>query len=192
MMTPSLRRPSPMPLVTNRAPSLLVDHPPRSCGLPAPAATRPRPARSTAAPLLGSLALLLLAGASWAAPQPSGLDPKVHPPASVFRTLQLTALACSRENSTEPCDQARQQADVLLDHPRLPASCKDNLWAIRQQAVVAASSTYQRREALDRVAQDLVVFCRERLRPGSKTTESAGSGGPAPTGLGAPSGLGPK
>jgi len=125
---------------------------------------------------LASLGLGLTAFSVQAGPAP--LDPRVYPPASLFRSLQLTTLACSRENNAGSCQQARQQADPLLDHPRLPASCKDALWSIRERAVVASDNTYQRREGIDRLANDLVVFCRERGKPSGKPNESAAPGSP--------------
>jgi hypothetical protein len=45
-------------------------------------------------------------------------DPPM-PTAEELRQLQLLTLACGRDNTPEPCLQARQQADPLLDHPRL-------------------------------------------------------------------------
>ncbi|KEF42125.1 MAG: hypothetical protein ER33_07805 [Cyanobium sp. CACIAM 14] len=122
--------------------------------------------------LLGSLPLL---GASplGAAPQPPPF-----PPASDFRSLQLITLACGRENSAEPCEKARTLANPLLDHPRLPASCKDVLWTIRQQAVVAASNSFERREAIDRAARSLTAVCRQQL----PVTKPAGDGQPGAQG----------
>jgi hypothetical protein len=124
--------------------------------------------------ILGRLALLLslpLQGtlALQAAPE---LPP--FPPAADFRSLQLTTLACSRENTPESCERARQQADPLLDHPRLPASCKDALWSIIQRAVVAPSNSIERRDAIDREARRLTVVCRQQL-PAAKP-----SGGESP------------
>lgn len=127
---------------------------------------------------LASLSLGLGLPAFSGQARPAPLDPRVYPPASLFRSLQLTTLACSRENNTESCQQARQQADPLLDHPRLPASCKDALWSIRERAVVASGNTYQRREGIDRLANDLVVFCRERGKPSAKPGEGAAPGSP--------------
>ena len=49
-----------------------------------------------------------------------------------MRSLQLLAYSCSRENDLSSCDQTRSIADPLMDHPRLPAACKDTLWELIQ------------------------------------------------------------
>ena len=85
-----------------------------------------------------------------------------YPSADLWRQLQLTVLECGRENTAASCDLARSTADPLLDHPQLPATCKDNLWTIRDQAVVAASNNYARRERLNKAASELLPLCRER------------------------------
>jgi hypothetical protein len=118
--------------------------------------------------------------AGWAA----ALDPDTFPPNQVFRQLQLQTMACGRENSAEACQQARAMADPLMDHPRLPAACKDSIWSIREGAEVARTNTYERREALNRSATDLLALCKPATRPvGSGST-------PAKTETSKPSGLG--
>jgi hypothetical protein len=109
-----------------------------------------------------------------AQPSPAGTPPTyppdVFPPASVFRTLQLTTLACGRDNSPERCAEARRLADPLLDHPRLPARCKDVLWTIRNLAVEAPSNSLARREPIDQAAAEVTVACRQvlKVKPESK------------------------
>ena len=101
------------------------------------------------------------------------LDASVFPPQQVFRELQLQTMACGRDNSTKACDEARGLADPLLDHPRLPASCKDTLWNIRERSVVARKNSYERREALNRDATDVIALCKPAIKPvggGSQTT----------------------
>ncbi len=123
-----------------------------------------------AASLLGAL---LMAGPTRSDPLPGGF-----PPPEVFRTLQLTTYACGRDNTASSCEQARLQADPLLDHPRLPASCKDVLWKIRQKAVAAPSNSFERRDPIDAAANDVTVFCRQQ--PKAKTDakqEKQGQGG---------------
>ncbi|WP_216903674.1 hypothetical protein [Synechococcus sp. CCY 9618] len=119
--------------------------------------------------------LMLLAGLPLLGTSPllAATELPPFPPSSEFRSLQLITLACSRENSTEPCDRARSLADPLMDHPRLPASCKDVLWDIRQLAKVAASNSYDRREGIDRAARILTDVCRQKL-PAAQPT----AGGP--------------
>jgi hypothetical protein len=106
----------------------------------------------------------LLAG-GLALPAALGAAPKElpYPSANQWRQLQLTVLACGRENTASSCELARTTADPLLDHPQLPANCKDTLWTIREQAVVAASNSYTRRERINKVASELMPLCRERI-----------------------------
>ncbi len=132
--------------------------------------SHPGPRRLRASlPQLALLASLPLLGA---APLRAAPEPPPFPPSTEFRSLQLIALACSRENTAEPCDKARSLADPLLDHPRLPASCKDTLWTIRQRSVVAASNSFERREPIDRAARSLTAVCRLQL-PVSKPAANA-------------------
>lgn len=120
---------------------------------------------------LGLTTVLLLAAPAGAAPA------SLYPPASQFRSLQLITLACGRDNDATSCDKARALADPLLDHPRLSASCKDSLWAIRQKAIVASTNSRDRRDAIDRAAKDLTVFCRQPAKPASASGSGAGSAG---------------
>jgi hypothetical protein len=95
-----------------------------------------------------------------------------------LRQVQLGALACARENTAASCDQARKLADPLLDHPRLPAACKDQLWTISQKAVPAPQNSYSRREAIGQPAQLLLLSCRssETAAP-APAAAPPGSGG---------------
>jgi hypothetical protein len=125
--------------------------------------------------VMGAATLPLLGpGSLRAAP-----DPQVFPPSETFRKLRLITLTCGRENTAESCDSARALADPLLDHPRLPASCKDALWAIRQRATVAPSNSFSRRDPIDQAAQDLLVFCRQQQ---AEAKEKTGGGGPGSAG----------
>jgi len=142
-----------------------------------------RPSASAAAAVLGGFlaaALLQPAGlrAAPAAP-PSG----VFPPPETFRSLRLLTLACGRDNTAEPCDQARAVADPLLDHPRLPASCKDALWEIRQRARVAATNSFQRRDPIDKAAEDVKTFCRQQEVKGMEKKDGAPQEGRSGFGL---------
>ena len=84
-----------------------------------------------------------------------------------LKELQLITIACARDNTAESCTKSRELADPLMDHPRLPASCKDLIWSIVQDATPASSNSYQRREALSDPAQRLLLVCRsmERAKP---------------------------
>lgn len=111
---------------------------------------------------------------------PAGAGESLYPPAGLFRSLQLTALACGRDNDAASCDKARAVADPLLDHPRLSATCKDTLWAIREKAVVAAVNSPERRDGIDRAAKDVTVFCRQPARP-TPAPAAGNAGGGAPS-----------
>ncbi len=82
-----------------------------------------------------------------------------------MRALQLLAYSCSRENDLDSCDQTRSIADALMDHPRLPASCKDTLWELIQTAEVASSNSFQRRDSIDQPARRLTVVCTKAPTP---------------------------
>ena len=131
-------------------------------------ATRPLAAAFVPALLLAASALV---SPSTLAQQTAKLDMGVFPPSQLFRELQLSTIACGRENKAEPCDKARTMADPLMDHPKLSGSCKDSLWSIRERAVVAAKNTYQRRETLNRDSTDLIALCKPATKP-------VGSGAP--------------
>lgn len=110
-----------------------------------------------------------------------------YPSTASWRELQLAVLTCGRENTAASCDPLRSSTDPLLDHPRLPASCKDTLWSIRERAVTAASNSYERREALNRLASDLMVFCPPRSPAkagGSAGSSGSGSGSSGSSGFG--------
>ena len=117
------------------------------------------------------LAASLLGGLLMAGPALADTLPDGFPPPEVFRKLQLTTYACGRENTASSCEQARLQADPLLDHPRLPASCKDVLWKIRQKAVAAPSNGFERRDPIDAAANDVTVFCRQLPKAKSDTKQ---------------------
>ncbi|MEB3172676.1 MAG: hypothetical protein VKL97_02305 [Cyanobacteriota bacterium] len=114
-----------------------------------------------------------LMAAEATAQQAAKLDLTTFPPNQVFREIQLSAIACGRENSQEPCDKARSLADPLMDHPKLPASCKDTLWDIRERAVVARKNSYERRETLNRDSSDLIALCKPATKPVGSGGQSA-------------------
>jgi len=126
------------------------------------------------------LAASLLGALLTAGPARSGTPPETFPAPETFRKLQLTTYACGRDNTASSCEQARLQADPLLDHPRLPASCKDVLWRIRQKAVVAPTNSFERRDPIDAAANDVTVFCRQLPKAKNDTKQEKqgqGSGG---------------
>lgn len=120
----------------------------------------PRPA--AAAALQFTLAALAIGLGQLLPPTLARPQEPPFPSEQELRQLQQLVFACGRENASTPCDQARRRADPLLDHPRLPGSCKDVLWQIGQQAVVAGTNSFTRRDQLDRTGLDLVRLCQLR------------------------------
>jgi hypothetical protein len=148
-----------------------------------PAVAAMRTALSPAARPLSQALLSLASGAVLLAPPPVLAKDPPLPTMEELRQLQLRTLDCGRENTAEPCQQARDQADPLLDHPRLGGSCKDTLWTIRQQAVVAATNSFERRQRLNRAGADVTIFCRPQTQPVRPSSDNK-DGGNRPRGFG--------
>ena len=118
---------------------------------------------------LPSRTLLLLA---LAAPLQAAPTYVPWPSQDELKTLQKEAFLCSLNNSPDHCEGLRQRDDALMDHPRLPAICKDVLWSLVGKARVATTNSFQRRDAIDQPARRLIGVCREPVKPSKK---------PAPT-----------
>ncbi|MDA7431104.1 hypothetical protein N8463_01170 [Synechococcus sp. AH-601-P06] len=114
---------------------------------------------------LPSRTLLLLA---LAAPLQAAPTYVPWPSQVVLKTLQKEAFLCSLNNSPDQCERARQRADELMDHPRLPAICKDVLWSLVKESRVAATNSFQRRDAIDQPARRLIRVCSEPVKPSKK------------------------
>lgn len=97
----------------------------------------------------------------------------LFPSQETLRNVQLAALACARENSPESCNKTKQLGDPLLDHPRLPANCKDLIWLILDQAKPAATNSFSRREAISKPAEQLLLVCRSSEKPEATTAPQA-------------------
>ena len=80
-----------------------------------------------------------------------------YPSTDTMREVQLAALVCARENTSDTCTRARKLADPLMDHPRLPGGCKDALWAIIQKSTPASTNTLARRDAIGDPAGRLLL-----------------------------------
>ena len=92
------------------------------------------------------------------------------PSQSELRSIQLAVFHCSKDNSPETCGPARTMANHLMDHPSLPGSCKDVVWAILEESRVALSKSVQRRDAIDAAAKQLTTKCsKPAKRPQSKS-----------------------
>ena len=90
------------------------------------------------------------------------------PSQDTFRSLQKEAFLCSLNNSQDQCDGVRQRADELMDHPRLPAVCKDVLWSLVGKARFATTNSFQRRDSIDQPARRLIGVCSETDKPSKK------------------------
>ena len=104
----------------------------------------------------------------------AGAAPLVpFPSEASLRDLQLAALACARENTASDCEQTRRLGDPLLDHPRLPANCKDLIWQMLQKAQPASVNSFARRQQIDDPAARLLLVCRSAEKPEPATTPAA-------------------
>ena len=83
------------------------------------------------------------------------------PSQDALKTLQKEAFLCSLNNRKDQCDRSRKRADELMDHPRLPALCKDVLWSLVGESRVAATNSFRRRDAIDQPARRLMRVCSE-------------------------------
>lgn len=127
---------------------------------------------------LEHLASAYLALAGFAMPRESLAVPYVpFPSQQSLREVQLAALACARENTAESCSKAHQLGDPLMDHPRLPANCKDLIWQMLDKAQPSAANSFSRREAIEDPAERLLLVCRSAEKPESATPPAAGPGG---------------
>ena len=115
--------------------------------------------------MLPTRTLLLLA---LAAPLPAASTYVPWPNQDEFKTLQKEAFLCSLNNSQDQCDGVRQSTDELMDHPRLPAICKDVLWRLVGKARVATTNSFQRRDSIDQPARRLIGVCSKPVKPSQK------------------------
>ena len=110
-----------------------------------------------------STRLLLLLALSLPA-QAAG-KPPTWPNKDQLRAIQSAAFDCSRENTKDTCDRARSLADPLMDHPLLPGVCKDVAWSLLEQARVAPTNDYKRRDAIDEPARRITRICAKPAKP---------------------------
>ena len=78
-----------------------------------------------------------------------------------LRSIEQAAYACSRDNSTEACARVLQLADPLMDHSRLPGLCKDVLWSLMDEAKVANTNDFRRKDAVTNTARRIQRVCAE-------------------------------
>ena len=92
----------------------------------------------------------------------TAMDPyEPWPSKDQLRSIEQAAYACSRDNSTEACERVRQLADPLMDHPSLPGLCKDVLWSLMDEAKVANSNDFRRKDAITNTARRIPRVCAE-------------------------------
>ena len=133
-------------------------------------AERPMPRHRACA--VSSALLLIATGPAMAAPYVP------YPSQDTLRQVQLAALACARENTAASCQRSLALADPLLDHPRLPSACKDQLWSIRERSRPAAVNSLERRDGLAKPAEDLSRLCRNtEVIPAEPPKPQAAGGG---------------
>ena len=121
----------------------------------------------------GLLLAAAAAGQTVEAQTSAKLDPTLYPPQQLFRDIQLTVMACGRDNSAQSCDKARSMADPLMDHPLLSGACKDVVWSVLEHSVVVPKNSYDRREALNRDASQLTLRCKKATKPLGNGTQAA-------------------
>ena len=96
------------------------------------------------------------------------------PSKNQLRSIELAAYACSRNNATEACARVRQLADPLMDHSRLPGLCKDVLWSLMDEAKVASTNDFRRKDAITITARRIPRVCAEPVmkkeKPKSRQT----------------------
>ena len=102
--------------------------------------------------------LLLLAMAS---PATAAEPYEPWPTKDQLRSIEQAAYACSRDNSTQACRLVRQLADPLMDHSRLPGLCKDVLWSLMDEAKVANSNDFRRKDAITNTTRRIPRVCAE-------------------------------
>ena len=90
------------------------------------------------------------------------------PSKAQLRGIEQAAYACSRDNSTEACARVRQLADPLMDHSRLPERCKDVLWMLMDEAEVAKSNDFRRKDTITNTARRIPRFCAEPVTNNEK------------------------
>ena len=90
------------------------------------------------------------------------------PSKNQLRSIELAAYACSRDNATEACARVRQLADPLMDHSRLPGLCKDVLWSLMDEAKVANTNDFRRKDAITNIARRIARVCAKPVRKKEK------------------------
>ena len=106
-----------------------------------------------------ALLLLTMAGSAFAA---EPYEP--WPSQDQLKGIEHAAYACSRDNTAEACARVRQLADPLMDSQRLPGLCKDVLWSLMDEAKVASSNDFRRKDTITNTARRIAKVCAEPVK----------------------------
>ena len=109
------------------------------------------------------LLLLAMAGSAFAA---EPYEP--WPSKDRLRGIEHAAYACSRDNTREACARVRQLADPLMDSQRLPGRCKDVLWTLMDEAKVASTNDFRRKDSITNTARRIPRVCGEPVKKKEK------------------------
>ena len=109
--------------------------------------------------------LLLLAMAT---PAIAAEPYKPWPSKEQLRRIEQAAYVCSRDNTTEACARVHQLADPLMDHSRLPGLCKDVLWTLMDEAKVASTNDFRRKDSITNTARRITKVCAEPVKKKEK------------------------
>jgi len=109
--------------------------------------------------------LLLLAMAT---PAIAAEPYKPWPSKEQLRRIEQAAYVCSRDNTTEACARVHQLADPLMDHSRLPGLCKDVLWTLMDEAKVASTNDFRRKDSITNTARRITRVCAEPVKKKEK------------------------
>ena len=85
-----------------------------------------------------------------------------------LRRIEQAAYVCSRDNTTEACARVHQLADPLMDHSRLPGLCKDVLWTLMDEAKVASTNDFRRKDSITNTARRITRVCAEPVKKKEK------------------------
>ena len=96
-----------------------------------------------------------------AAPAMAAEPNEPWPSKDQLRSIEQAAYACSRDNSTQACARVLQLADPLMDHSRLPGLCKDVLWSLMDEAKVAKTNNFRRKDSIIATARRIPRVCAE-------------------------------
>ena len=103
-----------------------------------------------------------------AAPAMAAEPNEPWPSKDQLRSIEQAAYACSRYNSTQACARVLQLADPLMDHSRLPGLCKDVLWSLMDEAKVANTNDFRRKDAITNIARRIARVCAKPVRKKEK------------------------